>query len=232
MQWLLGEADAPECSRGNGTKDPSRAVRRGVPMGCRFGLGWCVMHVQIVYGTRRGGTAGLAHMIATAFEREGWHVTIADVANSPGITDCDVLVVGGPLYLNRWPSDLREWVRHHMATLRVVPTWLFSSGPLDDSARVGDTAPVPSVAKLGREIEIAGHMTFGGYLPDNPEGLVAKVMARSYAGDWRDPAQVAEWVHRIVHHYDVRPGIPRQRTGQPQPEPQPMPPEPARSRAL
>jgi len=110
------------------------------------------MHVQIVYGSRRGGTAGLAHMMATAFERAGWEVTIADVARRPGIGDVDVVVVGGPLYLNRWPSNLRDWVRHHMATLRVVPTWLFSSGPLDESARAGDIAPVPSVAKLASEI--------------------------------------------------------------------------------
>ena len=188
------------------------------------------MRVQIVYGTRRGGTAGLAHMIATAFERAGWDVTIDDVAHRPGITDCDVLVVGGPLYMNRWPSDLREWTRHHMATLRNVPTWLFSSGPLDDSARGGDIAPVPSVAKLAREIEIAGHMTFGGYLDPHPSGLVARVMARSYSGDWRDPEQVAEWVHHIVRQYEpaapvaaatVAAAVPRQRTDSPAPAKRP-----------
>jgi len=54
-------------------------------------------------------------------------------------------------------------------------------------------------------------MTFGGYLDQHPQGLVARVLARSYAGDWRDPEQVAEWVHHICRQYTVVDAVPRQR---------------------
>jgi menaquinone-dependent protoporphyrinogen oxidase len=173
------------------------------------------MQVLIVYGSKRGGTAGLAHMLATAFEREGWHAEVCDAADRPGIGDVDAVVVGGALYMNRWVPSVRHWTRHHMATLKNVPVWFFSSGPLDASARAGDVAPVPGVAKLAAEIEISGHMTFGGYLDAQPQGFVARQMARRYAGDWRDEEHVAEWVHFICRHMRVLAEVPQQRTTEP-----------------
>jgi menaquinone-dependent protoporphyrinogen oxidase len=172
------------------------------------------MQALIVYGSKRGGTAGLAHMIATAFEREGWRAEVRDAADRPGIGDVDVVVVGGALYMNRWFSSVRRWARQHKATLKKVPVWFFSSGPLDDSARAGDLAPVPSVAKLAAEVEISGHMTFGGYLDSNPTGWVARQMARRTAGDWRDEDQVAEWVHHICRTMRVVAEVPTQRSAQ------------------
>jgi menaquinone-dependent protoporphyrinogen oxidase len=170
------------------------------------------MQVLIVYGSKSGGTAGLAHMIATAFEREGWRTDVRDAADQPGIGNVDVVVVGGGLYMNRWVPSVRQWVRRHTPTLKGVPVWFFSSGPLDDSARAGDIAPVPGVAKFAKEIEISGHMTFGGYLDRAPKGFIAKQMAKRNAGDWRDPEQVTEWVHHICHHMRVFGAVPEQRT--------------------
>ena len=171
------------------------------------------MRALIVYGTRGGGTAGLAHMIATAFEREGWRADVRDAADAPGIGDVDVVVVGGGLYAGRWVPSVRHWARRHKATLKIVPVWFFSSGPLDDSARAGDLAPAPSVAKLAREVEVSGHMTFGGYLDEHPKGFIARQMARKYAGDWRDPEQVTEWVRLICRHVQVASAVPAQRAG-------------------
>ena len=173
------------------------------------------MKALIVYGTRGGGTAGLAHMIGTAFEREGWQVDVRDAADAPGIGDVDVVVVGGGLYAGRWVPSVRHWARRHMSTLRIVPVWFFSSGPLDESARAGDLAPTASVAKLAREIEISGHMTFGGYLDKAPRGFIARQMARKWAGDWRDPEHVAEWVHLICRHTEIGSAVPAQRTAEP-----------------
>ena len=180
------------------------------------------MRVQIVYGSKRGGTAGLAHMIANAFERQGWQTVVNDVVERPGIGDVDVVLVGGSLHLNRWPRDLRHWVRHHTPTLRAVPVWFFSSGPLDDSARQGGIAPVPGVAKLAADIEVSGHETFGGYLEPHPSGFFARQIAKTSAGDWRDPEHVDEWVHYIVRHTMIREALPLQRTEEP------AAPEPAR----
>src|SRR4051795_8598283 len=177
--------------------------------------GRCAMRALIVYGTRGGGTAGLAHMMATAFEREGWRGEVGGAAAAPGIGDVDVVVGGGGLYAGRWVASVRHWAARHKATLKVVPVWFFSSGPLDDSARAGDLAPAPSVAKLAREIEISGHMTFGGKLDQHPKGFIARQMAKRSAGDWRDSDQVAEWVRLICQQTQAASAVPAQRTNSP-----------------
>ena len=184
------------------------------------------MKALIVYGSKAGGTAGLAHMIGTSFEREGWSAEVRDAADRPGIGDVDVVVVGGGLYAGRWVPSVRHWTRQHLATLKNVPVWFFSSGPLDASARAGDIAPVAGVAKLAREIEISGHMTFGGYLDEHPKGFIARQMARRYAGDWRDPEHVAEWVHTICRHMRVPAEVPAQRAAEPNAAPAPSRTEP------
>jgi menaquinone-dependent protoporphyrinogen oxidase len=158
------------------------------------------MRVLVVYGSKRGGTAGLANMIGAAFTERGWQAQVRPAADVDGLGDVDAVVVGGALYFGRWHRDARAFVRRHGAALKQLPVWFFSSGPLDDSARPGDIAPVPGVNTLAAEIEIVGHMTFGGRLERHPDGLAAGWMARTMSGDWRDREQVREWVHQIVVH--------------------------------
>jgi menaquinone-dependent protoporphyrinogen oxidase len=71
--------------------------------------------------------------------------------------------------------------------------YLFSSGPLDDSASSGDIPPVKGVKALMERVGAQGHVTFGGRLAPDARGFPANAMAKKLAGDWRDPAQVRDW---------------------------------------
>ena len=158
------------------------------------------MLVLVVYASKRGGTAELARMVGKSFAERGWSVEVRPAADVTTVTGADAVIVGGSLYMNRWHRDAVRFVKQHAAALRELPVWFFSSGPLDDSARAGDLAPVRQVQALAASIEIKGHMTFGGRLLPDAKGLVAGRMAKTYAGDWRDPQQVREWVHQICTH--------------------------------
>jgi menaquinone-dependent protoporphyrinogen oxidase len=184
------------------------------------------MKVLVVFGSERGGTAGLAHLIGVAFQRHGWTAEVRDAA-TPGPIDADLVIVGGALYMNRWHRDARRFVAAHHSELLDLPVWLFSSGPLDDSARAGDLAPVAQVQAAAARVEAHGHMTFGGRLEERPKGFLARQMAKKLTGDWRDPVQVEEWVQQILRELlpaevDVRPSrqaivLPEQRAGSPAP---------------
>jgi menaquinone-dependent protoporphyrinogen oxidase len=153
--------------------------------------------VLVVYGSTRGGTAGLAHLVADAFIRHQVRADVRRAGDVRSLEEFDAVIVGGALYSNRWHPDATSFVGRHRAALRRLPVWFFSSGPLDDSARSGALAPVPQVNALAREIEIRGHMTFGGLLDKRPSGLLG-LFAYGEEGDFRDRHHVVEWVERIA----------------------------------
>jgi menaquinone-dependent protoporphyrinogen oxidase len=153
----------------------------------------------VVFGSKNGGTAGLARMIGGELSRNGWTVIVQDAEQAADLRDLDLVIIGGALHANRWHRAARSFVRKNEQALRNLPVWLFSSGPLDDSARSGDIAPVPHAQELARRIEAYGHMTFGGVLARDAHGFFAHAMAKKFAGDYRDRSQVADWVRQIEH---------------------------------
>ena len=152
----------------------------------------------VVYGSKRGGTAGLAQMIGAELQHNGWDVVVQDAALPADLRGVDLVVIGGALYMNRWHKAARSFARRREPALRTLPVWLFSSGPLDASAASGDIAAVPQVQEIARRLEARGHLTFGGRLAADAKGFGARSLAKKYAGDYRDPVQVADWVHQIV----------------------------------
>jgi menaquinone-dependent protoporphyrinogen oxidase len=156
------------------------------------------MLALVTYGSKMGGTQGLAEMVADAFRAEGFDAEVEPAREVDDVTPYDVVIVGGALYAFRWHRDARRFVKRHAAELEVRPTYLFSSGPLDESAAAGDIPPVKGVARLMRRIRARGHVTFGGRMPADARGFPASAMAKSHAGDWRDRDQVHRWVHLIA----------------------------------
>lgn len=155
------------------------------------------VRVLVAYGSTRGGTAGLAHMVADAFTRHRIRAEVRRAGDVKDPSEYDAVVVGGALYSHRWHPDAVTFVGRHRDELRRLPVWFFSSGPLDDSAGSGALAPVDQVNALAREIEIRGHMTFGGVLDKRPPGVFG-LFVWGPEGDFRDRHQVAEWVERIA----------------------------------
>lgn len=171
----------------------------------------------VVFGSKRGGTAGLAQMVGAELQHHGWEVVVQDAAQPAELRGVDLVVIGGALYVNRWHKAARSFARRREPALRTVPVWLFSSGPLDETATSGDIAAVPQVQEIARRLEARGHMTFGGRLAADARGFGARSLARKYAGDYRDPAQVADWVGHIIRELTpvedraVQAAIPAQR---------------------
>jgi menaquinone-dependent protoporphyrinogen oxidase len=156
------------------------------------------MKMLVTYGSKLGGTEGLAAMIGDALRRTGFDVDVEPAAQVTSIAGYDAVIVGGALYANRWHHDAVRFVKGHRRQLRARSVWLFSSGPLDDSAETKDIAPVRQVRKLMGLIDADGHQTFGGRLAPDAPGFIARSMAKKLSGDWRDPEHVARWTTQIV----------------------------------
>ena len=125
-------------------------------------------------------------------------VVCKNVSEVRDLSRYDAIVIGGALYAHRWVGEVTRFVRRHERILRTKSVWLFSSGPLDDSASTQHVPTVPQVAALMTRIGARGHMTFGGRLEPDASGFVAGAMAKNHAGDWRDWRRIRDWSHYLA----------------------------------
>lgn len=90
-------------------------------------------------------------------------------------------------------------MHRHADVLARIPVWLFSSGPLDDSADEREIPPVSQAAEAARRLRARGHVTFGGRLTDDANGFVAKTTVRNGGGgDFRNAERIAAWARAIA----------------------------------
>jgi menaquinone-dependent protoporphyrinogen oxidase len=155
------------------------------------------MHVLVSHGSARGGTAGIAEIVAEGLRAAGHTADVVPARQVRDVGRYAAVIVGGALQAQRWHPDARRLVKRHAQDLRTRPVWFFSSGPLDDSASRTEIAPTKQVARLYAHVHARGHTTFGGYLAPDARGFVASKMARTRAGDWRDPPRIRAWATQI-----------------------------------
>jgi menaquinone-dependent protoporphyrinogen oxidase len=167
------------------------------------------MRVLVTWGSKRGGTEGIGRILAQALEDLGLEVVAASAENVPELESFDAAVVGGALYANGWPGNVRRFVNRHVKGLRKVPVWFFSSGPLDDSADREEIPPTTPVAVLAERIGAISHVTFGGRLEPGAKGFPASAMARTRSGDWRNPERIRTWAAKLAAEIpQAKPGTP------------------------
>ncbi len=155
--------------------------------------------VLVAYGTRNGGTAGIAEEIAATLGKDGVAAEARPAADVTDVSAYDAVVLGGGLYAGRWHPDARRFARRLKTPLLERPVWCFSSGPLDATATQKEIPPTRAVRRDISRIEARGHATFGGRLDPSPQGWLARSMAkRGMAHDWRDFEQIRTWAHTIA----------------------------------
>ncbi len=104
------------------------------------------MQNLVAYGSKRGGTAGVAEMIGEELESAGVNATVMPARQVRSIDDFDAVVPAGALYAYRWHRDARRFAKRFAPVLRQCGVWCVSSGPLDDSATSREIPPVKQVA--------------------------------------------------------------------------------------
>jgi len=152
----------------------------------------------VVYGTKRAGTFGIAEWIGDTLTESGIETDVRPAEHRIHVSDYDAVIIGGALYTGRWHRHARRFVKRYATVLSGRPVWLFSSGPLDDSAGTTEIPPVPQVRQAIDRIGARGHITFGGRLLPDAKGFPASAMAKKSDADWRDPARVRSWATAVA----------------------------------
>jgi menaquinone-dependent protoporphyrinogen oxidase len=93
--------------------------------------------VLVVYGSRHGGTRGIAERICEVLRSDGLDATVttATAVTEREVRSADAFVVGSGVYMGSWLDETLDFVRRNQTTLASRPLWLFSSGPLPGSTK-------------------------------------------------------------------------------------------------
>ena len=93
--------------------------------------------VLVVYGSRHGGTRGIAERIGDVLRAGGLDTVVGTAAavRETEIHAADAVVVGSGVYMGSWLDEPLEFLAGHIDTLAARPLWLFSSGPLPGSSK-------------------------------------------------------------------------------------------------
>ena len=115
----------------------------------------------------------------------------------------DAYVVGSAVHAGHWLKPAKQFVERHAADLERRPVWLFSSGPIGDTAV---HAPQPDPKEIGdfrRLIEPRAHIVFAGAFDraaaDAKGGLLERTFGRFIPeGDFRDWPAIEGWARGIA----------------------------------
>lgn len=179
--------------------------------------------VFVAYGSRHGGTRGIAERIGEVLQSEGIETVVAPASRAGELGAADAFIVGSGVYMGSWLDEPLEFLKRNQATLASRPTWLFSSGPLLGSTKSTPGAdPVTDalgpadgpgsggrkkVEALSAVIHPREHKVFlGAYDPKDPPKAFSERLVRMMpaarnilpAGDFRNWEDIEAWAREIA----------------------------------
>jgi menaquinone-dependent protoporphyrinogen oxidase len=179
--------------------------------------------VLVVYGSRHGGTRGIAERIGDVLRTEGLEAVVAVANEAADVHTADAFVVGSGVYMGSWLNEPLDFLRQNQDALAARPTWLFSSGPvLGSSKSKAGVDPITDalgpadgpgsggrkkVEALSAAINPRDHRVFpGAYDPKDPprtflERIVRMMPAAKNVlptGDFRDWDAIEAWARKIA----------------------------------
>ena len=177
----------------------------------------------IVYGSRHGGTRGIAERIGDVLRSEGIEAVVTAAGVAGDIGPADAVIVGSGVYMGSWLDEPLEFLRRNREALAGTPTWLFSSGPLRGSSKENaDVDPITNalgpadgpgsggrkqVDALSEAIGPRDHHVFdGAFDPTDPPRAFTERMVRMMPGskkilppgDFRDWDEIDAWARGIA----------------------------------
>jgi menaquinone-dependent protoporphyrinogen oxidase len=179
--------------------------------------------VLIVYGSRHGGSRGIAERIGDVLRADGIEAVVTAADRTGDVSPADAFVVGSGVYMGNWLDEPLEFMRRNQAALAARPTWLFSSGPLTGSSKeTAEVDPVTNalgpvsgpgsggrkkVEALSAAIHPRDHRVFlGAFDPSDPPKAVTERIVRMMPaakkilppGDFRNWPEIEAWAHEIA----------------------------------
>ena len=158
------------------------------------------MNVIIVVGSKHGSTRAIAEAVGDELRDRGLDVSIAEAdASDVSLDGYDAAVIGSAVYVGRWMKDARIFLEANRESLRGMPVWLFSSGPLGDGSEQPDE--LADVRAFADDVQARDHRVFAGKLDKADLSLAERAavrMVHAPYGDAREWEAIRSWANTIA----------------------------------
>lgn len=167
------------------------------------------MRAIVVFASKHGSTAEVATALGEALREEGVEVEVADAALAKLPEDTDAVLLGSAIYMGSWLSSAVDFAMNNSESLRRLPLWLFSVGPLGEAPDDEEEQP-RQLATLRDTLEPNDHVLFDGRLDPSLLGFAERIMikaVRAPKGDFRRWDLIRAWGRKVA--YELRAAQPR-----------------------
>jgi menaquinone-dependent protoporphyrinogen oxidase len=155
--------------------------------------------ILVAHASKYGSTQEVAESIGATLRRRGIHADVRPAEEVEDLGEYGGVVLGGGIYMGRWHSAARSFVKHFEDELAERPVALFALGPVDDdpehvagSEKQFDAA----LAKLPVE-PLATHL-FGGAIDPRKLRFPFNRMPAADVRDWDD---VRAWATELAERF-------------------------------
>jgi menaquinone-dependent protoporphyrinogen oxidase len=162
----------------------------------------------VAYTSRGGSTAEVAEALGVSLREAGILVEVQPMGQVESFQGWKALIIGAPLYMGRFPSDLHKFFVRHRDAIDALHPWFFVLGPTRNDPKDFEGARTQAEKQFKKhpwfrpeEIRIFGGKwdpnTMGfpfsllRRLPGNPIGKIP-------ASDIRDWPAIREWAKAIA----------------------------------
>jgi menaquinone-dependent protoporphyrinogen oxidase len=163
-----------------------------------------VASVLVAYASAHGATKGIAERIAARLARAGALVAVRPVDELDDIEAYDTVILGSPVYGQRWMSTATQFVRENADVLAARRVWLFSVGAFGDTHRGIGGLMKKEPRDIGEITDAIGprdYRVFAGAIQRRQWPLVSRMFFHVFGGrfgDNRDWPQIDAWADGIA----------------------------------
>ena len=164
------------------------------------------MRVLISAASKHGATAEIAQAIGDMLSSAGIETDVRRPEDVVSVAQYDGVVLGSAVYAGHWLDSAKKLVERESAALASRPVWLFSSGPIGETAKPEEEPA--DVARLREATHALDHRIFAGKLDRTQLGLGERTIlavVRAPQGDFRPWAEVAAWASSIAETLKATP---------------------------
>lgn len=163
------------------------------------------MKILVTYASKYGATREIAEKVGGVLQQAGFQVDVLPVAGVRDLTPYKAVVLGGALYVGKWPKEAAEFLSAQAKALSGRPVWLFSSGPTgqgDPVTLLGGNCLPAGLKAVVAQIHPRDIAVFGGFIDPEKvnwiEKWVVKSLVKKPFGDYRDWDMIARWSASIA----------------------------------